>query len=166
VMRPEVALIGTFSDWGRIAWDPDGTRLYADRAVMNVGPTGPVFASNLPGLSGRLTFVNGLLYADEGQVVELAKPDSYVWFASQGRLRAGAIDVAANRAYFASQAFANDSPLIEVFNLQTRAAIGFVWMPPFAANVRPTRLLRFGTNGLAMVNSANELYLLQGPFVH
>jgi len=31
--------------------------------------------------------------------------------------------------------------------------------------VRPTRLVRFGTNGVALVNSANELYLVQGPLI-
>ena len=54
---------------------------------------------------------------------------------------------------------------IEVFNLATRELVGRAQLPNFATNVRPTRLVRFGTNGLALVNSANELYLVQGPLI-
>jgi hypothetical protein len=83
-----------------------------------------------------------------------------------GQSRAAAIDVAKNRAYFATQYSGGDSmEFIEVFNLATRELVGRAQLPNFATNVRPTRLVRFGTNGLALVNSANELYLVQGPLI-
>jgi hypothetical protein len=164
VRRPEVAQISPFSDWGNIAWDPDGTRLYSQRAVLTVTANGPVFASNLPGTYGRLHYENGLIYADEGQVVDPAA-GTFTWFSTNGRARALAVDVASNRAYFATHAFSNEAPYVEVFNLLTRERVGEAMLPPFATNARATRIVRYGVDGLAIVNSANELYLVQGPLI-
>ena len=166
VQRSSVAQISPFSDWGNIAWDPDGTRLYTNGAILLVGATGPVFSSNLQQSSGRLRFFNGRVYSGDAHIVNPADPLSYVMYETLGQSRAAAIDVAKNRAYFATQYSGGDSmEFIEVFNLATRELVGRAQLPNFATNVRPTRLVRFGTNGVALVNSANELYLVQGPLI-
>ena len=166
IQRSSVAQISPFADWGNIAWDPDGTRLYTNGAILLVGATGPVFSSNLQQSSGRLRFFNGRVYSGDAHIVNPADPLSYVMYETLGQSRAAAIDVAKNRAYFATQYSGGDSmEFIEVFNLATRELVGRAQLPNFATNVRPTRLVRFGTNGLALVNSANELYLVQGPLI-
>jgi hypothetical protein len=166
IQRPSVAQISPFSDWGNVAWDPDGTRLYTNGAVLSVGATGPVFASNLQQSSGRLRFINGRIYSDDAHIINPADPMSYVWYETLGQSRAAALDVAKNRAYFATQYSGGDSmEFVEVFNLATRELVGRAQLPNFATGVRPTRLVRFGTNGVALVNSANELYLVQGALI-
>lgn len=162
--RPEVARISDFSDWGNIAWDPDGTRLYAQRAVMTVTADGPVFERDLSLLRGRLHYLDGLLYADESDIVD-PTDDSYSRFSTTGSARALALDVAANRAYFVTHAHGTGEPYVEIFDLDTRERIGEAMLPPFPTNARATRIVRYGADGLAIVNSANELYLVHGPLI-
>lgn len=162
--RPEAARISDFSDWGNIVWDPDGTRLYAQRAVMTVTADGPVFERDLSLLRGRLHYLDGLLYADESDIVD-PTDDSYSRFSTTGSARALALDVASKRAYFVTHAHGTGEPYVEIFDLDTRERIGEAMLPPFPTNARATRIVRYGADGLAIVNSANELYLVHGPLI-
>ena len=163
VMRPQIAQISEYSDWGKLAWHPDGTRIYTNSAVLSVGPTGPVYLESLQGSTGRLLFSNGKLYSDQNEIVDPLAPYTYVSFPAGGQGRATTLDVTANRAFLATQWVTNAAPQIEVFNLATRAVIGTASLPPFATNVRPIRIVRFGVNGVAVVTSDHQLYLVNGP---
>jgi len=166
VQRPDAAQISVFSDWGNVAWNPGGTLIYTNQAVLSVTPTGLTFLSNLQGSQGRLQFINGLLYSDDAHIVDPAAPQSYVWYDTQGQSRAATIDIAKNRAYFATQYLGGETiAYIEVFNFATREFVGRALLPGVASGVRPTRLVRYGTDGVALVNSANELYLIQGSLI-
>lgn len=164
-MRPAVAQISPFSDWGDIAWHPDGTRIYTNGAVLTVGPTGPVFLENLQSSGGHLRYSNGKIYSDRNQIIDPTAPQTYVSFPAVGQGWAMTLDVPANRAFLATQAFTNEEPRIEVFNLTTRAVIGTASLPLFGTNVRPTRIVRFGVDGVAVVTSDSQLFLVRGPLI-
>lgn len=166
VQRPLVAQISAFSDWGNVAWDPSGDLIYTNRAVLSVDGDGPGFVSNLQGTQGRLRYLDGLLYSDDGHIVDPAAPMTFVWYQTLGQSRASAIDAQKNRIYFATKYLGGEEAgYVEVFNLATRELVGRARLPAFPTGVAPTRLVRYGTDGVAVVDSANELYFVQGPLI-
>jgi hypothetical protein len=166
VQRPDVAQISVFSDWGNVAWDPSGALIYTNQAVLSVSSNGLSYVSQLQSSQGRLRYFNGMIYSDDAHIVDPAAPLSYVWYPTLGQSRAASIDIPKNRAYYATQYLGGETAgYIEVFNLATRELVGRALLPGFAAGVTPTRLVRFGTDGLALVNSANELYLVRGALI-
>ena len=72
-------------------------------------------------------------------------------------------DSTLNTAFFVSSV-SGASMMIQTFNLTTRAPIDTLTLPNVMGN--PTRIIRWGQNGLAFATDAGQVYLVGGNFIH
>ncbi|MDT7778459.1 MAG: hypothetical protein QOC99_971 [Acidobacteriota bacterium] len=140
--------------------------------TINVDSTGATVTSTAPYKFGpAIEFRNGLLYSGQGQVVNPATGALLGRFNSSVSGRAMVIDTALNRAFFAT---GNDvgfggTITITAYDLTTFVPVGRVTLP-FAGV--PSRLVRWGVNGLAVRASTStfsgidsKLYIVQTALV-
>jgi hypothetical protein len=71
-------------------------------------------------------------------------------------------DSALNTAFFVSST--GGVATIQSFNLTTRAPIDTITIPNVMGD--PTRLIRWGQNGLAFLTDAGQIFLVGGNFIH
>ncbi|HEV2860519.1 MAG TPA: Calx-beta domain-containing protein [Pyrinomonadaceae bacterium] len=119
-----------------------------------------------------IEFKNGLLYSGQGQVLNPATGTLVGKFNSSVVGRAMFIDTALNRAFFAAagDVFGSSSMTITAYDLTTFIPVGRVTLPYSGT---PTRLVRWGANGLALRASSStftgfldhKLYLIQSALV-
>lgn len=154
----------TTTDQGNLVWDPTGTLLYTNVSTLAVDADGLGIVGGVRLTQGRLRFHDGLIYSDNSRIVDPTNDNYIDEFPGTLDAQVTAIDPGRNRAYVVSQTF-TPLTLVKVFDLSARQLIGTAILPPFGADVVPTRIVTWGDDGVALVNSANELYFVHGPLI-
>jgi hypothetical protein len=149
-----------------LQWDPDGAHLYTSAAVLAVDGNGVTQTSALTSnLTGRLGFAAGKLFSDWGDVVDAAT-GARSSITLDGYPNVATVDVAAGRLYFLTASRTNIGKFqIETYDLNTQTRIAIGELPQYADFLSPTRLIRWGHDGLAAVSRGNRLLLVHGPLV-
>lgn len=124
-------------------------------------------------ISGDMYYLSGLLYGDDGSVTDPssgARVADFLDLLSESEPRV-AIDGSLNRAYFFYQEDTVPVPLwtFATYNLQTKAVlektrVNGCTLELGGVNGEVGRLIRFGTNGLA-VNCNEGIEIISGSFV-
>jgi hypothetical protein len=147
---------------------PGGTRLYSDSKKISVGPAGASLDGTImftsPG--GQIDFQNGLHYSSRGPVVN---PEAnvlvgtFTGLSSFGFVTGSgmAIDVAHDRAFFLVEE--SSRMTIKAYQLSTFLPVGSVTLQGVVGTT-PTRLWRWGANGLAF-RTSNSVVLVQTALV-
>jgi hypothetical protein len=120
--------------------------------VNNSGVTGSTI--NTPFPLGRIQFVNGRIYTARGQVLDPATGNVLGTFAGTSLSNAFVVDVATGRALYAGF-----DGRIRAFDLNTFVLLGEVTLT--GVNGSPVAMVRYGTNGLALLTTDNRVYLIQ-----
>jgi hypothetical protein len=170
--RPTIApgFGGAVSIYDSLQWGADDTVLYGanredtafDFYTLAVNAMGVWLSQDYPNVfdsfSNRIHFDNGtgLIYADDGHVID---PSDGSVVGTFPRSAAGAMvpDSTLNKAFFAE-----GNGTIESFNLNDLTHNSSITIPNFPTG--PSRVIRWGNNGLAILNG--PLYLIGGNFVH
>ncbi|HEY6804279.1 MAG TPA: Calx-beta domain-containing protein [Pyrinomonadaceae bacterium] len=150
-----------------------GGSLQTGFKTIAVNSSGATVTKTAPYVFGSaVEFKNGLLYSGEGQVLNRATDTLVGKFNTSVMGRAMAIDLALNRAFFATEhepRFSQSNVTITAYDLNTFAPVGSITLP--VAGV-PTRLVRWGANGLAVrvrtnvgFPSDSKLYIIQSALV-
>src|SRR6185437_5380792 len=126
--------------------------------VDNDGVTVNITAPFNPGFS--MIFANGLLYGSSGQIINPTTDEIVGTFANTGFGEVHAIDVANNRAFFATSQ--GTGVQIRAYDLTTLLPVGFANIPGvFGAQ----SLVRWGTNGLAF-RTGQKVVLVETALVN
>ena len=158
-------------------WGTTGATLYgsssasgqsAELYAFTVNAAGVTLATDQPGGPvGGEHFAQNLLYLDGGAVVDPMSLTESAAFAAPKSNLLMTPDVAGQRAFFLNTATATDSfsgLQLESFDLGGMAAIATVPMP--YGDARATRLVRWGTAGLAFADSVHgDIVTVSGSFV-
>lgn len=154
------ALYGTSSNNG----SGQAAELYAF-TVDASGVTLAIDQSGAPG--GREHFAQNLLYLDGGAIVDPATLMATGTFAAPQSNLLMTPDLASGRAFFLNTAPSSSSfsgAQFESYDLNTQTSIASVPLPN--GNPTSTRLVRWGTAGLAFVDAGNaDIITLSGSFV-
>jgi hypothetical protein len=166
VQRPNIAFPNSSPSVGYITWDPDGSRMFTYGYILNLDSTGFTTTVPMVQVPGRIRYANGKLYAERGQVVDVAANTS-VDIPLEGYPDSLTIDAATNRLYYLTSSQQNiGHPMIEVFNLTTLARIGSATLPQFqGVGGWTARFARYGTNGLIITYPSGDVILVNGPLV-
>jgi trimeric autotransporter adhesin len=164
-----------------IQWNSDGTEIYAansdttslDFYTYAVDSSGITLQQDYPSVfwnpPGRIQYdsTNGLVYCEDG--FHVINPLTGL---PAGLLEGGgapvAPDSALNTVFMMVQYTyqANTNYTIELFDMTHYVPIGRIPFPTTAQlGVPPIRLLRWGSNGLALNFKGDQIYLLTGPFI-
>jgi hypothetical protein len=155
-----------------IQWGSDDTAMYAennedtgfDFYALTVSSGGIVLADDYENafsqFGARIHFDSGtsLIYSDDGHVIEPTTGNPAGQFSATG----GSVmvpDSTVNKAFFISS-----SGTIQSFSLNEFSLSGSITIPGISAS--PTRIVRFGNNGLAFITFEGAVYLVGGNFVH
>jgi hypothetical protein len=114
----------------------------------------PAFAS---GYAGDLVFDRGLLYRDNGEVVDPNRIELVGRLPSSGLVRP---DSAINRVFLLASNGPSGTLRMNAYDQATLVPLGGTNLSP--ATGTPTRPTRCGTNTLAFVTSAEQIVLLHG----
>jgi hypothetical protein len=106
--------------------------------------------------------VTRLMYFDDGLIINPVDGSRVGEF---GRFAYGvaAVDGLLNRAFFLLPRNGGGT-MIQSFDLQSRLLVGTLELP--YVNALATRLVRWGSNGLAFNDSNGEVWIVSGSFVH
>lgn len=164
---------GSTNLYDSLQWGSDATALYAanyedtqwDFYTLAVSSAGVVQTHDYPNTFSKFDFEihfdpgSKLIYSDEGHVIDPLTGNPVGEF-SVGN---GVIvpDSTLNRAFFASQ---TSTFTIQAFNLTKFNLVDSITIPDVSGF--PTRIIRWGNNGLAFSTGAGPLYLIGGNFVH
>jgi len=158
-----------------LQWGSDDTALYAsnyessgfDFYILTVSLSGVVLDTDLSndigGYFKRIHFDPGSkrIYSDFGDVVDTTgNPVGSFTPDNEGVM---APDSTLEKAFFASEASGSMAE-IQVFDLQKFTSLGTIMIPNVSAN--PTRIVRWGNNGLAFITFHGAVYLVGGNLVH
>lgn len=102
------------------------------------------------------------IFSDAGLVIDAANGTQVGTLGALGSV-AAVMDSANNRGFFLVGG-ANGGVTIQAYDLQTLASVGSLDLPFVAAY--PSRLVRWGSNGLAFNGADGELWIISGSFVH
>jgi hypothetical protein len=164
---------GSTNLYDSLQWGSDATELYAanyedtqwDFYALAVSSTGVVQTHDYPNTFSKFDFEihfdpgTELIYSDEGHVVDpLTGNPVGIFSVGDGVL---VPDSTLNRAFFASQ---SGTFTIQAFNLTKFNLVDSITIPGVSGS--PTRIIRWGNNGLAFSTGAGPLYLIGGNFVH
>jgi len=147
-----------------LAWGSDATALFGEGFNNNllsfsVGAGGPVQTNSFTGVLGlgKMHFnkANHLVYSEGGQVADTTTGLPAGAFQVSGPM---VVDASTNTAYFATQ----QSPgvAIEAFDLSHFTPVSSITVPSVSGTVQ--RLLRWGSNGLALNTTGGQIVLLAG----
>lgn len=106
-----------------------------------------------------LKFENSLVFTSTGQIIN---PATKALLGTIPNISTGAFvpDTATGRVLYAVKENYTDV-VIKAFDINTFAQIGSLTVPNVGYDTFPTSLIRYGTNGLAMRTSNNQLYFIQ-----
>lgn len=140
----------------------------AELYAFTVNASGATPAADQSGEpSGREHFAQGLLYLDGGAIVDPASLTVAGSFAAPKSNLLMTPDVPLNRTFFLNTAASSNTfsgVQLESYDLTTQAPIATV--PLANANLTSTRLVRWGTAGLAFVDLTNhDIITVSGSFV-
>jgi hypothetical protein len=138
--------------------------------VLSVDSAGVTLTHDYPNAFSRLGRSihydpgTGFVYGDDGSILNPANGQSLGTFA----LRAGSgpmvPDSALNTAFFDTSSYTSGSPLLESFDMTTLSPITSIPLTELAGN--PQRMIRWGSNGLAICDDNGRINLIGGNFVH
>jgi hypothetical protein len=136
---------------------------YLDLYALSISSSGAQLVSDTQHVgSGRLHYANALLYTDDGKVYDPAT-QTVVGHYPGGEFVTGVLPDATLGRIFAVVNADTITPVVQVFdssftNLLATAPLSYQF-----ENV--TRMVRFGSNGLAIVTDSGYVILIQGAFV-
>jgi len=178
VFDDATARTNTFGAIDSAVWGNTGATLFgtsgaapgqsAELYAFTVDASGVTLGTVQPGGPvGREHYAQSLLYLDGGAIVDPASLTSTGAFAAPKSNLFMTPDVTGNRAFFLNTATASSSfagMQLESYDLSNEASIATVPTP--FGNSSATRLLRWGTAGLAFVDTTNSAIVsVTGPFV-
>jgi uncharacterized protein YjdB len=116
---------------------------------------------------GDIKFDNGLIYANNGAIIDpearkLAGTCTLSTIYSGVAVRP---DSANNLAFFLEYDFYSSSWKIETFNMSTFVSLGSLTVPGIPYTATPGSLIRWGRNGLAFRASNNNIYLVRSALI-
>ena len=178
VLRPAIA---SGADVSAITWSPDASTIYGFNidespplfVVDIVAPNGVSVSSSIQyglfGLASSLAVVDGLIQANDGEVLDAATlnrvgyyagPNSNCFYAD--RLTGAATIVAACASLDGS-----NSMVVEAFDPKNFSLIASVTVPnlTLGANGYPTSVVHWGANGIAFTTHGDQIVLLDGDFL-
>lgn len=150
-----------------LAWGADATSLFgfgnggfpSGLFTFSVAAGGPVQTNAFPGLLGfgRIQFntTTHRVYSEAGQVADPATGAPSGAFPVTGPL---VVDAANNTAYFVSQQ--TTPTVLKAFDLTHFTPVSTITIPGVSGTVQ--RLIRWGSNGLALNTSAGQIILMAG----
>src|SRR6185437_2938666 len=147
-----------------LAWGSDATALFGEGFNNNllsfsVGAGGPVQTNSFTGVLGlgKMHFnkANHLVYSEGGQVADTTTGLPAGAFQVSGPM---VVDASTNTAYFATQQSAG--VVIEAFDLSHFTPVSSITVPSVSGTVQ--RLLRWGSNGMALYTTGWQIVLLAG----
>ncbi|HEU4768697.1 MAG TPA: hypothetical protein VFS77_15045, partial [Pyrinomonadaceae bacterium] len=147
-----------FSASPSVLWGLDTRSTESGLEKLNVDASGVTVLSKMPHLisgAGDFEFQNGLLYANNGQVVD---PDTQTVLGSFPMAGFMATDIPANRVYFMDWSPISPTVTIFAFDSTTFLPVGFLSIPNVSG--RPGSFIRCGTNKLAFRTGGNEVYFV------
>jgi len=155
-----------YPELSHLRWDPDGSRLFTNSAVLAVTANGVTLTSTFPeNLLGRLEYSGGRLISDWGQVLDVSS-GTRTDIALDGYPGVGTIDAAAGRIYFLTGSRTKiGKKQIETYDLNTLARIAIGELPQYDEFLSAKRLVRWGHDGLAAVSQQGRIILVRGPLV-
>lgn len=152
----------------------DPSRLYglssAGLMRMSITPTGAVVlnTSSVSG-GGLVKYDDGRIYTSSGQVLD---PDTGALLGTFTGTNLNSTtqfvsDSIVKRIYYLTSPFVNETETttltLRVFDEQTFTAIGTLDIPNVLG--RPTRIVRWGSNGLAFTTAGGQLYTIQTTLI-
>ena len=178
---PRSTVFGTnqAADANTLAWGASASGLYglnvengnADFYTLAVGAAGATLVSDVKALltqtGGRIHFTGGLIYADNGQVLNPTTNTLAGTFnlATVGPPPASvvAVDTTLNLAFFATSDRTSGILNLLAFDATHFTPQRQISIPSLAA--LPTRIVRWGADGLAVVLNNGTVLLVKGTFV-
>jgi hypothetical protein len=133
--------------------------------TMTVNSSGVSVTSTTSfGVGNTIRFDNGLVYSSSGQVVNPTTGTLVGSFSAAGAV-AFTTDSSVGRAYFlsGSQSSPNYSLTLKAFDVNTFNPVGTLTIPGVNGNV--SRLVRWGSNGLAFCTDGGQLFLIQTALI-
>ena len=170
--RPQAATYASGADTYKLAWGIDATHLYAQSDPVFQPQSLSLFTVGTQGLTRSAAgggFTNlalrphydaatNLIYSDGGHIADPITGVEAGLLSSSGTL---AIDATLNRAFVVRGSNNTGGYTLDTFNLRSQTLLKSVPLPGISGY--PTQLLRWGTQGLALLtDSPGTLYLLQG----
>lgn len=152
-----------------IEFGADASTLYGENTIntefgfhrLAVNSNGVSAVSTLRNLSGNeadMRFDNGLMYLNNGFVVDLQAASLRGRFRLPGFGYAVSPDSGSNRVFFISGADTDQTASLWVYDLQTYLPLGKANIPNLAGF--PKRLMQCGAGQIALRTSTNQVYLI------
>jgi hypothetical protein len=178
VLRPKIV---TFPFISAIAWSPDASTIYGFTtgesspkfAVYSVAADGASLSNEIQyglfGLANSLTVVDGLIQANDGEVLDAATlnrvgyyagPNSNCFYADRPSGAATIVTVCASLD-------GSDSMVVETFDPKNFSLIASATVPnlTLGANGYPSSVVHWGANGIAFTTHGDQIVLLDGDFL-
>ncbi|HET7810332.1 MAG TPA: hypothetical protein VFL16_07125 [Steroidobacteraceae bacterium] len=180
--------VGYLNGWltDSITWGADSSALYGTDNETSSGQFS-IYSVDATGLryerragfsdpSEHLHFLNGRIYSDYGQILDIAG-DSLVatlelGFRDHTYRALVAVDADLHKLFYLEITYPFNAQVVvykvETFDLDTLAAIDSVTYSDLSIEkprLEVMRFIRWGSDGLAFINREGELYLLSGAFV-
>ncbi|HKP73126.1 MAG TPA: hypothetical protein VJT82_09340, partial [Pyrinomonadaceae bacterium] len=167
VQRPKTG-VGHISGSDYVAYSASESKLYGGGSydglrTMTIDATGVASTTISAQSAGtRIKFANGRIYGSGGQVFN---PDTNTLLGTFAGVSTFAftVDTAAERAYYVSRDFSSGSVTLRAFNINTFVTVGSVTLSGVTGD--PLTLVRWGTNGLALRTSSNQLFVVQTSLI-
>ena len=175
ISRPAIAGGDDSTRITAITWAGDSSRLYGydgysgsfNAFALNVNADGASLARRYPGAFDwyriAIHYANGLLYADTGLVLNPStgsRTEGFRQVISQIDTKSLVLDVPAGRAYSVGRS-SSDLPgvyRLTTFDLERQMPLRVVQLN--LADLDSRRLMRWGADGLALINGQGSVYLL------
>jgi len=156
-----------------IQWSASAATLYGTDGnfyTFAVDPSGLTLAATVPGVlshgNAQMHRFGSLIYTDGGQVLDPASgtiAGAYLLPAGAAGGEAMTVDTPLGVAYFAYVEFATNALRLQAFDAGRFTPLRNINLGPVGGS--PTRIVRFGTDGLAIVTTTGMVALVQGSFV-
>ncbi|MDQ1637861.1 MAG: trimeric autotransporter adhesin [Pyrinomonadaceae bacterium] len=139
-----------------------GCGIYSSLKTLSINSSGVTVTSTVPfSVSTRIKFNNGLVFSSNGHVVN---PDTPALLGTFSGVSSNAFvaDSSVGRAYYVvGDQFS--ALTLKAFDINNFLLVGSLTIP--GATGSPTSLIRWGTNGLALRTSTNQLFLIQTALI-
>jgi sugar lactone lactonase YvrE len=111
-----------------------------------------------------LKFENNLIFTSTGQIIN---PETRTLLGTCAGIdtRAFVPDTATGRVLYAVKEGSSSTVTIRACDINTFTQIGSLTIPNVGYDMLPTTLVRYGTNGLAMRTSDNQIYFIQTALI-
>jgi hypothetical protein len=134
-----------------------------DLYTLSIGPSGVALGSDAQQVgSGRLHYANQFLYTDDGKVFDPATATIVGGYPGNAYVTAVLPDLANGRIFAISNA-TGASPAVQLFDPTFKTLLASVPLVLGYGNI--TRVVRYGSQGLALVGDSGYVVLISGAFV-